>query len=557
MLLVLCLLPLLLCPLILFSFLLPPLLPFLLPYLPLFFFLLRGRPIPLTPLLFPLFLLRSPLLPRLPFLLFLLLSLLPWLRPLSCPLPLFPPPFLFPLPPSLRLLLLLPRGLILLFIPLLLSFRLLFLLHLLRSLPFPLFLLLLVSLLPLSLPRLLLLPPLFLLFLLLLFYHLLPLPLFSQFLLPRLVGFLIPLQFLPLSSSSSSSFGAISSLADHQALLLGLSSEYQSLPRWFLSSGGSDFAALVRSSFLYLLPDLSRDFTSGSSLFLTTLRSAPPLPLPPASSAPLSGAPLSSSLRLGVPAPPPSASLSSSFPPLATPSASVPPPPGFPPLPSHPSLGSGASLLVPGLGVGVPPPSGVPPYSVTSAAFAYPAAPPAPAYAPAPQPPAAAWPQPYPPAPFAHLSHGAAADPYVDDDDDDRLPSDVHDPLDPSTPPLGLESTRSEYRRMIDYICGLFPQAVGVPPSAPPPRALFESFFAPAAQATPSVQLNWFDRVRTSLLEADSRVAPLLSSGRPERLVVPTRAPSYAVRGDCSLGHAVPVDESLLSHFEHPLRPSL
>ena len=63
--------------------------------------------------------------------------------------------------------------------------------------------------------------------------------------------------------------------------------------------------------------------------------------------------------------------------------------------------------------------------------------------------------------------------------------------------------------------------------------------------------------MRTSLLEADSCVASLVSSGRPECLVVPTRAPSYAVRGDCALGHAVPVNESLLSHFEHPLRPSL
>ena len=143
------------------------------------------------------------------------------------------------------------------------------------------------------------------------------------------------------------------------------------------------------------------------------------------------------------------------------------------------------------------------------------------------------------------------------DDDDDRIQGDVRDPLDPSAPPLALESARSEYRHMIDYICGLFPQTVGVLPSAPPPRALFESFFASAAQATPSVQLNWFDRVRTSLLEADTRVASLLSFGRPERLVVPLRAPSYEVRGDCALGHAVPVNESLLSHFERPLRPSL
>ena len=139
-------------------------------------------------------------------------------------------------------------------------------------------------------------------------------------------------------------------------------------------------------------------------------------------------------------------------------------------------------------------------------------------------------------------------------DDDDRFPGDVPDPLYSSAPPLALDSARSEYRRMIDYICGLFPQAAGVPPSAPPPRALFESFFAPAA---PSLQLNWFDRVRTSLVEADSRVATILSSGRPERLVLPQRLASYAVKGDCALGRAVPVNESLLSHFERPLRPTL
>ena len=192
--------------------------------------------------------------------------------------------------------------------------------------------------------------------------------------------------------------------------------------------------------------------------------------------------------------------------------------------------------------MGVPPPSGVPPYTVNSAAYAFPAP--------------AAWPPAYPPDPFAPSTQGAAVDPFLDDDDG-RFPGDVHDPLDPSAPPLALESARSEYRRMIDYICGLFPQAVGVPPSALPPRALFESFFAPATPATPSVQLNWFDRVRTSLLEADSCVASILSSGRPERIVLPQRLSSYAVKSDCALGHAVPVNESLLSHFERRLCPNL
>ena len=187
--------------------------------------------------------------------------------------------------------------------------------------------------------------------------------------------------------------------------------------------------------------------------------------------------------------------------------------------------------MVLGLDVGVPPSSGVPPPPLgSSAAHAYAA-------------PASAWPPAYPPDPLA--------------DDDDCFPGEVHDPLDPSAPPLSLDSACSEYRRMIGYICGLFPQAAGVLPSAPPPRALFESFFAPAVSATPSLQLNWFDRVHTSLVEADSRVAAILFSGRPERLVLPQRLGSYVVKGDCALGRAVPVNESLLSHFERPLRPTL
>ena len=89
------------------------------------------------------------------------------------------------------------------------------------------------------------------------------------------------------SSSSSSSFGSLpsSALADHQVWLLGLPSDYQSLARWFVTSGGTDFAGLVSSSFPHLLPDIARDFASGSSLFLTTLHSVAPPPASVSSSA--------------------------------------------------------------------------------------------------------------------------------------------------------------------------------------------------------------------------------------------------------------------------------
>ena len=85
---------------------------------------------------------------------------------------------------------------------------------------------------------------------------------------------------LPLSSSSSSSFGAVSSLADHQARLLGLSSEYQSLPRWFLTSG------VVILRLLCDPPSLTSYLTCHVISPLAPLSSSPPCarhlpPLPP------------------------------------------------------------------------------------------------------------------------------------------------------------------------------------------------------------------------------------------------------------------------------------
>ena len=187
----------------------------------------------------------------------------------------------------------------------------------------------------------------------------LPLPPFSLLQLPLLAGFLLPLPFLFLLL----------------LLLWVLSLPWRTTRRvcwdcllnislWligFWHRGGSDFAALVRPSFPHLLPDLSRDFTSDSSLFLTTLRSAPATPSPPTSSATFSSAShpslsahLSSSRLAGGLTPPPSSSLSPAFPPPAPPSSAVPAPPGFPPLSASASLGSGSSHMVPGLGVGVP-----------------------------------------------------------------------------------------------------------------------------------------------------------------------------------------------------------
>ena len=105
---------------------------------------------------------------------------------------------------------------------------------------------------------------------------------------------------------------------------------------------------------------------------------------------------------------------------------------------------------------------------------------------------------------------------------------------------------------MVECICGLFPQAVSVPPVDPPPRALFESFFAPAPHSHPTLAFNWFARVQQALIDADSRLA----AGHSDRSFLPARHSTYAVRGPHAASRAVPVKEPLMSHFECPLRPS-
>ena len=103
----------------------------------------------------------------------------------------------------------------------------------------------------------------------------------------------------------------------------------------------------------------------------------------------------------------------------------------------------------------------------------------------------------------------------------------------------------------------LFPQAAGSSQAPPPPRALFEEFFAPPPSPHQPVYLVWFERVCSALSEADSRLASLLASCRPESSLLPPRNAQYSVGGEASLGSAAPVNPSLLAMFERPLRPSL
>ena len=136
------------------------------------------------------------------------------------------------------------------------------------------------------------------------------------------------------------------------------------------------------------------------------------------------------------------------------------------------------------------------------------------------------------------------------------LPADValdalpRDP-DSDAPAAVPDSARSKFRRMLAFVVDLFPQAAGSPSASPPPRALFEDFFGSSAPSSP-IFLNWFERVRTALSDADIRMA----SDHSDLSFLPPRHSSYAIHGDFALGHAASVNPSLLSLFERHLKPS-
>ena len=118
----------------------------------------------------------------------------------------------------------------------------------------------------------------------------------------------------------------------------------------------------------------------------------------------------------------------------------------------------------------------------------------------------------------------------------------------PVPPPLS-DSARAEVRRMHQYLVDLFPQAAGSSQALLPPRALFEEFFAAPSSPHLPVFLTWFERVRSTLSEADTRIVNLLASGRPESSLLPPRQTQYSVGGGSSLGSAAPVNPSLLAMF--------
>ena len=117
------------------------------------------------------------------------------------------------------------------------------------------------------------------------------------------------------------------------------------------------------------------------------------------------------------------------------------------------------------------------------------------------------------------------------------------------------EAVRSEFHRMLAFVVDLFSQTVGSPSVPPPPRTLFEDFFYSSTSSSP-IYLSWFERVRSALSEADSRLSSFVASDHGDFLLLPSRSPVCAVHGDFVLGGSAPVNPSVLSLLDRRLKPS-
>ena len=122
----------------------------------------------------------------------------------------------------------------------------------------------------------------------------------------------------------------------------------------------------------------------------------------------------------------------------------------------------------------------------------------------------------------------------------------------PEVPPSNVR----EYRRMLEYIIALFPEAKGEQAPVRVTKSLFEGFFNPQeSPQTPFPSLSMFERVRQSLNDADERLVKNASSSRGAKNLIPRRRRIYTVTSSSSSSEAPELNESLSAHIG-VLKPS-
>ena len=113
-----------------------------------------------------------------------------------------------------------------------------------------------------------------------------------------------------------------------------------------------------------------------------------------------------------------------------------------------------------------------------------------------------------------------------------------------------------DYRRMMNFIVALFPQARGLDLGRKDYRSLFEDFFKSDDRLPPIPSLKWFARVQTAFEDADSRLDLLFETRRSDTSLLVPRKKLYSVAENPSRGKALPVNPSFEALLNRPVNSS-
>ena len=151
--------------------------------------------------------------------------------------------------------------------------------------------------------------------------------------------------------------------------------------------------------------------------------------------------------------------------------------------------------------------------------------------------------------------------PFSDPDPDDPDPPDVDPDFSeqpfPSQPnPDPDQMSQKDYRKMLNYIVGIYPQAKGLPPSPRRSKALFEDIFSSVVEPEPLPSLRWFERVVTALQDADRRLHLCVETKRLDSCLLPVRKGIYSVYNNPSCGKFVPINDEFEALLDKPISNS-
>ena len=140
---------------------------------------------------------------------------------------------------------------------------------------------------------------------------------------------------------------------------------------------------------------------------------------------------------------------------------------------------------------------------------------------------------------------------YLEDDNSDEESFKRRDARPKEWDPRLAPNNIREYRRMLNFITNVFPEALGERPGLKDPRGLMERRFMLSRDGKgPLPTLNWYDRVQYAHAHADQHLYTHLAAKKPDFYLISKAKRIYSVPGNPSKGKFIKLNDSLFHFFE-------